>query len=168
MLIESGDFTPWEFVGSFTDTLASDIPLADTSLDQTEQLNPAEMRTTVQKATDALPANVIAHRLGDYVFTYHGIDSSNADGGLWIVVFSADPDSDVSGWGSEYLCGALDGSVTPVYSMGMPTALTAQNTLRANHGLPPLPDPATVTHGQPAALRAPPAPEPPTPEVPGE
>jgi hypothetical protein len=45
----------------------------------------------VQAAADALPVNIVAHRLADLVFTYHGIDLTNADPNLWIVITSHDP-----------------------------------------------------------------------------
>ncbi len=52
--------------------------------------------------------------------------------------------------GGMLIAGQADGMpmYVPLNSLGL--ALTVQNALRAKYNLPPLPDPATVTHTKPA------------------
>src|SRR5262249_1672675 len=100
---------------------------------------------------DALPKNVIAHRLGDFVFTYHGINLTTADPGLWLVIRSMDPDSNrMLAAARTIVVAKADGS-TKVIGGKFAQALAGQNQRRAKYGLAPLPDPATVTHSSPAS-----------------
>ena len=46
--------------------------------------------------------------------------------------------------------GLADGTSLPVPLGGFAQTLRMQNMLRAKYNLPPLPDPATVTHAKPA------------------
>ena len=102
-------------------------------------------------AADAMPQNVVAHRLGDFVFTYHGVDSSTGDPSLWIVISSADPVANPNPpLGENIAVGCLDGSVKTFLPHLFASALADQNALRRSVGLPPLPDPRTVTHDAPA------------------
>jgi len=52
------------------------------------------------------------------------------------------------------IAGQTDGMTTSFPYSSMQMQLTNQNTLRAQHGLPPLPDPFTVTHDKPALAAA--------------
>jgi hypothetical protein len=105
----------------------------------------------VDRAAAALPQGTVAYRLGDFVFTYPGIDLSRGDPGLWIVVCA--PDLAAPGTnriaGATVLVGRLGGTVTPIAGTAFSAALAEQNALRAQYGLPPLPDPALVREGQP-------------------
>jgi hypothetical protein len=101
----------------------------------------------------ALPAGVVAHRLGDYVFTYHGIDPKTDDAGLWLVIASPDPGANgmlLQGEVFAYQAQLADGSVLTINAVDWPGALAGQNALRAQAGLAPIPDPQTVTHSAPA------------------
>lgn len=70
-----------------TDPLAADnIPIAGTTLGKFEMAKPDGKDQIAANAVAGLPPSVIAHRLGDYVFTYHGITPSTADAGLWLFV----------------------------------------------------------------------------------
>lgn len=106
----------------------------------------------VDRAAAGLPQGTVAYRLGDYVFTYPGIDLSRGDPGLWIVVCA--PDQAAPGTnriaGATVPVGRLGGTVTPIASTAFSAALAEQNALRAQYGLLPLPDPALVSEGQPA------------------
>lgn len=137
-------------------TPLSAIPAGDTSLDQFMLLSSEEQHAIAQAAADALPANVTAHRLGDFVFTHHGF-TQRTDFNLWVVVISPDPtanpgqfDFDGSLW-----VGLASGSVEEIDAADFDAALEAQNTLRATHDLAPLPHPADVTHDTPGAGDAP-------------
>lgn len=117
---------------------------------------PKVKRARVQAAIKKLPANVIAHRLGDFVFTYHGIDQENADDALWLVVHLPASGTDSAGQPiSSIFVALLDGTVEEIPIAEVPVRLAEQNDLRAHCGLPPLPDLATVTEKSPAAAEDP-------------
>ena len=52
--------------------------------------------------------------------------------------------------GRSVVVGQADGTLLLILPTRFPVLLARQNQLRAEHGLPPLPDPATVTHRSPA------------------
>ncbi len=170
-LVSGGFVTGFDLVATVSDTLEEDIPVANTSLAKFTGLPSEDVSQAVQAAIDALPAGTIAHRLGDFVFTYHGIDLANADPGLWLVIMSPDPDVNASAptgqtsvqlqgqgvnlgsttaFGNVPVVGLADGTSLAVPFGGFPQTLRMQNRLRAKYNLPPLPDPATVTHAKPA------------------
>ena len=127
------------------------VPVGGVTLSQFQRQGTAAQTATAARAAADLPANVTAHRLGDYVFTYHGVDLSG-DPALWIVVISPDPD--LNPGGQDVICASRDGSVQRVTKEMMPRMLSQQNTIRAQAGLAPLADPSTVTHDQPAVAGA--------------
>ncbi len=147
-------------------TLLEQVPIGEITLAQLEYLSAEEQAAIVKAASDALPPNVIAHRLGDFVFTYHGIDLENADPNLWIAILAPDPEKQgrASTGGSTgdafpVLAGQIQRPVAranlpPVTNVttfsGRAAALANQNALRAQHGLPPLPNVWALRHGQPA------------------
>ncbi|MCI0631491.1 MAG: hypothetical protein L0Y44_12645, partial [Phycisphaerales bacterium] len=137
------------FTSAFSSTVEADIPIGDTNLDRLQYAPLGRQREAVQAAATALPPGTIAHRVGDYVFTYHGMSPTNPDPGLWIVVLSPDPDSVAALPNAPVPVGFADGTARPLYG-SFTSNLVAQNSLRATHGLPPLPDPATITHTSPA------------------
>ncbi|MBL9032863.1 MAG: hypothetical protein JNM80_14300 [Phycisphaerae bacterium] len=128
----------------------ADVPAGGTGLDRFVFLERPDARLAISRAVANLPPGVVAHRLGDFVFTYHGVNH-NGDGRLWIVVargeVGADPANGVVGRG--LVAGQLDGTIHPVTEANVPAALAEQNEIRAEHGMPPLPDPAIVTHERP-------------------
>ncbi len=151
-LITDDGFSGDELLDDFSDTFESDVPLGSGTLADVSTMNTTEKATLLQASVDALPDNVIAHRLGDFVFTYHGLDLTNPDPGLWVVILSWDPDATLSGSSQITVpVGLADGTVISFPYADLATIqLPQQNALRAASGLPPLPDPATVTHDQPA------------------
>jgi len=139
------------FVTWSSATTESAVPVAETTLDQLELLPPNRQRMAAQAAADALPENVVAHRLGDFVFTYHGAQLNRMDPQLWTVVMLPDPT--VNGppaAGDPVHIGANDQTVSEITFGELAEALKQQNAYRATLGLPPLPDLITVTHENPA------------------
>lgn len=128
-------------------------PLGSVTLQQFE-FAPARRQTGyIQEAVNALPANVVAYRLGDTVFTYCGFDptvipSGDAAGKLWVVI--AMPAMNTAPT-QQYWVGLADGTTTSFPRAMLPAELSTQNALRASVGLAALPDPTTVTETQPAA-----------------
>lgn len=156
-----------DLVSAETETMLKQVPIGETTLAQFEYLPPEQQAAAARAATDALPSNVIAHRLGDYVFTYHGIDLDNTDPNLWVVVLAPDPDSQaLTGTAaassfrvfagtralySTYSVSSVPRFATHHYAFASPdAALESQNAIRAQHGLPPLPDIWALKHGEPA------------------
>ena len=103
-----------------------------------------------QRARDVLPDKVIAHRVGDWVFTYHGIDPNSTDSELWIAAASPDPECNPGLGQPSRLTVITTGGQVRGMSGNPRQVLSAQNQVRKAHGLPPLPDLSTITHSSPA------------------
>lgn len=110
-------------------------------LDQYQVLPSEQQARLVEAAEAAAQAAGGPYRLGDFIFTYPGVDLANADPKLWVLIY--DPPASTGGGPAPPL--------VAVTVMGMPVAvqrtqlaadLAAQNALRA--GLPPIPDPSTI------------------------
>ncbi len=148
MLLVEDRVGAYEFIAADTPTLLEDIPLSngETLGDYSEFADgdPAD----VAGLFDPLPEDVVAHRVGDFVFTWHGIDAADAPPGLWLIV---EHNLDDIGIGLDYAYAmTTDGAIQPIFPQQMGAVLPTQNALRAAHGLPPLPDPTTVTQQEPA------------------
>jgi hypothetical protein len=150
VLVEQGLLSGFELVSPMSNTSLQGIPVGDGTLLDFDDLDPEEARVVVQAEIDALGPEAVAHRLGDLVFTYHGIDLSaeaNADPGLWLVIFSSDPDSAARGvLQFPFEVGMADGTILSFPAADLPSRLSEQNDLRNQLGLPALPDPSTVRH----------------------
>ena len=81
-------------------TTIADIPVGDTDLEQISFMGPNMRESTLTAFFESQPADLVAHRVGDFVFTYHGVDVLNGDPGLWLVVFSPDADLSCTTWTS--------------------------------------------------------------------
>jgi hypothetical protein len=93
----------------------------------------------------------IAHRVGDVVFTYHGINlTAPPDPGLWLLVVTTEPSRFTytppgqTPTPPNLAVALVDGSVQEITDAGFTAALDAQNDLRVKHGLAKLPDPRGV------------------------
>ncbi len=143
------------FIATGWHTSQERVGVGETTLEQFELLDSDLQSEIAEAAADALPGNTVAHRMGDFVFTYHGIGFANADGELWIVVMSPDPDVNPSQSPSGMVSvGKADGTVTNFTVNQMAVQLQGQNAIRVASDLPPLPDLATVTHDAPAVADA--------------
>ncbi len=154
-LISDGALTPGDFVISGSTTSAGAVLVGVISLEELSGLDAIAQRRLARDASAALPVGVAAHRVGDFVFTHHGVDLSDAaHAGVWIVIASPDPDVDHGAveWDALW-AGNADGSIDILFTETMSYVLEAQNELRESLGLPALPDPATVTHSAPAIRR---------------
>ncbi|MFN0134281.1 MAG: hypothetical protein ACKVW3_17345 [Phycisphaerales bacterium] len=124
-----------------------DVPAGGTSLDKFVFLEKSVAQRAIERAAGQLPPTVTSHRLGDFVFTYHGIDPKG-DGRLWIAVCRGErmPRFPIGTMGRGLVAAQLDGTIHNVNEADVAQALRDQNAIRAENGLPPLPDPADVTH----------------------
>jgi hypothetical protein len=114
-------------------------------------------------AIAALPSDAIAYRVGDTVFTNPGIDPTAIPAGhraadLWLAIESPDPAAPPrpatpigpSPTATTITVALANGTTRTFNAALLRTELGIQNALRATVGLPPLPDPATVTQSTPA------------------
>ncbi len=170
-LVDDPYLAAGELVSVFNRSSASRIRVGGASLAQLGFMRPEARAKVVRAAVKGLPAGTIAHRLGDFVFTYHGIDLDNADPGLWLVVSSLGPSAAtqpttvmppfsfgyVAGTprataSTTIAVGRADFSIREITVAAFANALKKQNALRARYSLSPLPDPSTVTHKKPAVV----------------
>jgi hypothetical protein len=124
--------------------------VGDVTLEEWIMMEPGRQQVEVTTTIDRLPAGVIAHRVGDFVFTHHGIDVRSADRRLWLLLATPDPDVNPNGGRGLIQVGQADGTVHSLAPPHFNAALNAQNALRRSAGLAPLPDPRTITHANPA------------------
>lgn len=136
-LTESDLFTSTNMINSISARVI-DVPLSSFRFDQ----------RAVDDAVASLPAGVLAHRVGDVVFTWHGF-TPGTDGDLWVAVMAPPAGSTAATNAASWWAIEADGDVTEVTTVGRLPDLSAQNRLRAGHGLPALPDPETVTDHYP-------------------
>ena len=132
----------------------SSVPIADGVLKDwyALPLNQRENSTTV--AAENLASGAVAYRFGDFVFTYPGIQANTAPASLWIAILSPNPDrpnNDQSLYDPIEIITA-DRLVITVPQSSFAAELAAQNELRAEHGLEPIPDPQSITHSKPVWL----------------
>ncbi len=141
-LLVDGRVMPEFFLPRGSAHQASDVQVAGYSLEVMRALSPEEQGAAADLAAAQLPADVIAHRLGAFVFTYHGINPADADGDLWLAVLvDGDPDS-------VHLL-LRDGRTRAMSRDEFEDRLRDQNRLRQRHELPALDDPRDVTHERP-------------------
>ncbi|MBP7745162.1 MAG: hypothetical protein KA383_03445 [Phycisphaerae bacterium] len=131
-------------------TFEEDVAVGSVRLDELEELSLAQANAAADAAARALPPRTIAHRLGDFVFTYHGLDLTQADPELWVVIRQCDPEANPGTTMPFVFVGRADGTVLRFTADQFRARRAEQNELRASHDLAPLPDPATVTHTRPA------------------
>jgi hypothetical protein len=144
---------PGAFTFPDSQTTDADIPLADGSLKDFMNASRSEQFSAIAKMIDSMPKGVVAHRFGDYVFTYHG--ATPIDPKLWVVVMLPDPTCNPTpGPNDSIFIGMGSYQVTEVTFGELPELLKTQNQHRASLKLPPLPDLTTITHGKPAVAPA--------------
>ena len=130
------------------------VPLAGVTLAQYDEQSSERQGELTCTAGDALPAGTAAHRLGDFVFMYHGVNLSDVNPNLWLVVWTPDPDQNPPPSLQEVLSvGLAGGEISRVGIEGFLSALSSQNVLRQGEDLPGLSNPLIVTHARPMVSR---------------
>jgi hypothetical protein len=152
MLVEGGNLEAMSFL-TFSGDLESAAPLYPGApvrfYDYYTSFAPTQ-RQMARDAAAALPANVVAHRVGDFVFTWHGVDMIVGDRALWVMVLAPIDVDTVSGLPADRCTIVyVDGTTESLPLADLPAALVDQNEVRAVFGLPPVPDPMTVTQERP-------------------
>lgn len=135
-----------------------------------------ELRKRWAAQASTLPADAVAHRVGQFVFAHHEIDPNAHDPGLWLFLAAPVPVAEdllgrhrspgVGLFDGRIVVVRLDGQIDEIDRANVASSLAAQNALRARNGLSPLPDPFTILEGQPVVAGKPPiqapAPAPPS------
>ncbi|MCK4660646.1 MAG: YIP1 family protein [Phycisphaerae bacterium] len=151
-LVDEDFLAAWDLLVVETDTQQADVPLGQTSLDGFAFLTRVQKDRLVRESIAALPDGIVAHRLGDFVFTYHGMDLATANNTSWVVIMWPDPDvNDPPPAGSGFCVGWANGTVNRISTKVVAEYLASENRLRAGRGL--LPHPDQVTHAKPACGR---------------
>ena len=156
-LVEGDYLVGWDLVASGTVTTTDMVRVGGVTLGQFDSLSPDRRKKVVEAAVESLPEDVVAHRLGDFVFVYHGISHPPPASGLWLVLMSPESDDDPGSQHGQVIVGRANGSVFVIPGDEFTAALKQQNDLRLEHRLPPIPDPSTVTHDRPAVGVQPPS-----------
>lgn len=132
-------------------TKADQIVIGETTLVGLESMRREPARKEARAASAKLPPNTVAHRLGDWVFTCHGVTlNPPPDGRIWLVVQCLDPDANAGAFSSDVIAWCADGTMVVLPDSELAAGLRDQNSLRRRLGLSRLPDPRQVTHGRPA------------------
>jgi len=136
-------------------TQAGQIVIGKTTLAGLESMRREPAREEAEAAAAKLPPKTVAHRLGDWVFTYHGITlNPPPDGQLWLALQCLDPDANPEDASTDILVWRADGTSLSFSDSSFAAGLRQQNGLRRGLGLPIVPDPRQITHSQPAADRS--------------
>jgi len=141
-----------DFITSESDTRLDQIPVGPMrDLGNVNNARPQQRALAFDAAADRLGPKVIAHRVGDFVFTYHGIEPATGDPNLWTTVQVEDPDAVIATTFDTVYVGTRGGNTISFRRSQLPQRVIEQNALRAEHGLPPLPITLDqITHANPA------------------
>lgn len=120
---------------------------ADLAIETIALLDSSQLRAVGKHAAALLPPRVIAHRVGDMVFTYHGFNPGGADAADFWVLVEAPEDAAEN---SPVRVVRTDGVPYMVTAPSWTQAVEEQNALRISLDLPPIPDPRRVTYREPA------------------
>jgi len=120
-------------------TPANSVLVGGTMLAQFPQQSGEAREEAIDAATEALPPGVVAHRLGDMVFTYHGADLTRNDSKLWVLVVAPSPATPAASTWNSIVIVRGDETMGTVTAAEFPEALAEQNNHRRTLGLPPLP-----------------------------
>lgn len=154
-LVARGYLQASDLIVPESQTKADQIAIGKTTLAGLESMRREPAREEAEAAAAKLPPKTVAHRLGDWVFTYHGITlNPPPDGRIWLVVQCLDPDANAGALSGEVLAFCADGTMVVLPDSALAAGLRDQNSLRRSLGLSGLPDPRQITHSQPAADRS--------------
>jgi hypothetical protein len=160
-LVLVGGFGSWQgmpgapFCQVGTKTTSRDVPIGDATLQDFLTMSMSNKLGATKTLLESLPKGIIAHRVGDFVFTYHGASLGGNDPNLWVVIMVPDPGVNGTPAPQDAVHIGTDSyTVTQITYGELAKSLQEQNAYRQTIGLAPLPDPTTVTHEQPAVAPA--------------
>jgi type IV secretory pathway TrbD component/predicted RNA-binding Zn-ribbon protein involved in translation (DUF1610 family) len=152
-LLVDGACEGFDYCSVWTDTYEANVPVGDITLPEFAKLTREEQTRRLDDLVAGWPDNVVAHRVGDYVYTYHGMELTEGvpDPALVVVLETLDPDANRGNPTSfDVTVVQADGSTQVILAANFTTWLTEQNAVRQKSGLPALPDVRQVRHGSPA------------------
>lgn len=156
-LLNDSRISEFSFVHVMSNTTTeSDVFIDTIPLSAWDSLTPEGWQAALAAAAGTIGPDVVAHRFGDMVFTYHGIDPADPSPGLWLVVEAWDPRVRGQPYQGSVAVLRADGTSTVFPREMLGGLLLGQNQLRASFGLAPLPDPFTVRQDRPARAPSPP------------
>ncbi|MHC4081197.1 MAG: hypothetical protein ACYS15_13335 [Planctomycetota bacterium] len=149
-LVADGYLEPDDLILPSSRTDPAQVPVGHVKLSELGGLPPEERQRAVQAAGLALSEDVVAHRLGDYIFVYHGVEAAGLAkpwlyDSLWHVVGVSDPAFNHRRIASVHDVAPRSRKTSP-WVHWEPN----QNATRAEAGLPLLPNLAAVTYRAPA------------------
>ncbi len=130
-LVHEGYITSHDLVVPSTRTVEADVAVGSTDLENFIFLSEKERERVIEEAVAALGPKPVAHRLGDFIFIYHGADKQYQTPDLWLVCRVGDSPN------HPVVAGFASGTTMAIVSNG--PFRDQQNTLRKSLGLPPLP-----------------------------
>jgi hypothetical protein len=144
-LVADGQVPSAMFVGgpvAWSATFPSNVNVGAQTLDVFDAQAPGARRAAAAALT--LPPAAVAHRVGDMVICVTPRDSVQIPPSIWLVI--AWPDPSIAGNPPPLTChvAGIDGRAVMIPATQFDADLAAQNDLRAQHGLPPLPHPKDV------------------------
>jgi len=161
-MIAAQQLTPWQI----SHQSQNPMTVAGIDINSLAFKQPQDQQSDVARILAAMPDDMIAHRLGDVVFTYHGMDVPTAaasNSPLWIaLILPQFPQPGVTGSGAHagnpppfmglhlFRAVTADGTAIEIDPANFDTELAAQNSVRATAGLPPLPDLRKIDADHPA------------------
>jgi hypothetical protein len=134
------------FVSPLSPTAARDVTAGGVLATDLAAMSWQERSAAIDAIAAGLAEDVVAHRVGDFVFVYHGMDPQ-PDGRLWVVIESPLP-SEV--WQpAQVVVGTAAGTTATFPAAEFPAALDEQNEVRAEVGLAALWHPDLVMDERP-------------------
>jgi hypothetical protein len=158
-LVADGQAVPQQF---HTDgrALASGLSFNGITLESLAFLQGQKKADALKQLLAGMPADTVAYRVGDYIFTYPELDPSDTTGQFWLFIADAPaatqttpgmpPSVPPPPTGAEpaaertWLIGLSDGTAKAIAPADFAAALAAQNQLRQQAGHTPLPSPETI------------------------
>lgn len=138
-LIVENSIDPSAFVYETFDRDASTVKIEGMSLLAFQVMNTEGQTQVLEAAAGNVPSNLVAARFGDTVFTFYGVTPDDIDPRLWLHVLcpAGDP-------ATVRMIALQVGGFMILQGEERLKALAAQNLIRVELGLEPLPDPATI------------------------
>lgn len=158
-LVADGRIGAYDLVTDDSNSYPDTISIGALTLEEVEAASLLNAEAAVRVAAAALPADVVAHRVGDFVFTYHGIDIANPDhADRWIVICWPDPDVNPAIASRHFVwIGDATGMETVRMEQDFQSSLDDENQARRDCGLPEIPHPRDVLHSRPIGVSTMPA-----------
>jgi hypothetical protein len=147
---------PKDFVIAASRTRLDRVLVAGVPIERFQLMSAVEQGSTLAAAIASLPEGWTAHRVGDIVFTYNGLDPANeAHADRWLSIAWVDPDQNFGSareqipWTTVSVV-KLNGTVDEIAMSSFGSMLAQENEARAAIGLGALPHPRDVRAARPA------------------